>query len=132
MLQAVTCHLVSRLSVVQVLLGPSVRTIQRWRTDYFNFGLGLTDAHFDHLADLLAAYKCRKVPCIVAEDASAAQPRLEAFLEQGTVKVVGMNGPVVEVWPLTVFKELQQQAGLRRQAGCMRNLPSYLPSSMSW
>ena len=82
----------------QVLLGPHQRTTQRVRAAFFQYGLGMEERHFQHAAQLLKDYGCSGVPCMVAEDASALQVRLEPIIEQcNQITIYDLNGPCLQV-----------------------------------
>lgn len=89
--------------VADLLQGPSVSTIQRAFRKYLpnvKMVLGLDDMLIKHAADTLKDWKLGDAPCVISEDGTALQQRLDVMEVDGKVRVFGLSGGSFDVTSL--------------------------------
>jgi hypothetical protein len=91
--------------VSSLFLGParSTTTAEKARAPY-PFGLGLLDTHFANVKTMLDKWKLSDAPCIVSEDGTAIQMRLDIVERDSKILVFGLSGGSFEVKSLADLK----------------------------
>lgn len=100
--------------VALLLLGPALRSSKRERAKFYHYCLGIDAAAFANAVKLLKVYGLFKVPCVLSEDGSALQPRLEALLIDGRVMVYGLNEKAYECTSAAELDALIAAVGIAR------------------
>ena len=77
---------------------------------------GLTDGHFNTVASLLRAWGLLEAPCLVSEDGTALQMRIDVLLRKNKILVFGLSGCSFEMMTLD---DLKAAATKRRLASTL-------------
>ncbi|KAL0038543.1 hypothetical protein WJX77_010066 [Trebouxia sp. C0004] len=91
----------------KLLLGPNVRTTQKYRSDFeYPTGLGITEGHLDAAVKVLQAWNLLDCPMILSEDATAQQCRADVMGVNDETLIFGFNGPTLVIKTAADFKKL--------------------------
>ena len=79
--------------VSKLFHGPSASTTHRHTAQFdYPYMLGINDKFFDVVATLLDRWGLAKAPCIISEDGTALQMRLDITFRDGLIFVFGLSG----------------------------------------
>lgn len=97
--------------VSEFLCGPSLSTTHRFmRSGNLPDSLGLTDKHIDCAVTLLKQWGLLGAPCLLSEDGTALQVRLDAILrgnkDNKHIVLFGLNGGSVVITDVKQFKRV--------------------------
>lgn len=99
--------------VSDFLFGPAISTTRHHKASFdYPDCMGLTDAHLDLVTELLEEWGLLRAPCIISEDGTALQMRVDITVKDKTILVFGLNGGSFCVTSVAEFLQTAEERSL--------------------